>query len=67
MHGEGKRIVDAATGPAFAVALIVAGIAWLVVFYVSRGLYPVSSWRYWNLAVGFGAIVVALGILARRR
>jgi hypothetical protein len=67
MNGEGKRIVDAARSPALPIALIVAGIAWLVVFYVSRGLYPVSSWRYWNLAVGFGAIVAALGILAGRR
>jgi hypothetical protein len=49
-----------------ATALIVAGIAWLVVFYLSQGLYPVSSWRYWNLAIGFGAVAAALGILSKR-
>lgn len=43
------------------------GVAWLVVFYLSQGLYPVSSWRYWNLAVGFGTMVAALGILSKRR
>lgn len=53
--------------PALAVALIVAGIAWLVVFYLSQGLYPVFSWRYWNLGIGFGAMVIALGILAKWR
>jgi hypothetical protein len=53
--------------PARAVGLLVAGIAWLVVFYLSRGLYPVSSWGYWNLAIGFGAMVAALGILSKRR
>ena len=67
MNDEGKRIVDKAWGPALAVALLVAGIAWLVVFYLSHGLYPVYSWRYWNLVVGFGAIAAALGILARWR
>jgi len=31
--------------PITAVSLIVAGIAWLVVFYLSQGQYPVLSWR----------------------
>jgi Cell division protein CrgA len=53
--------------PAVSVGLIVAGIGWLVVFYLSQGLYPVYPWRFWNLAVGFGAIVAASGILARWR
>jgi hypothetical protein len=53
--------------PALAVTLITAGIGWLVVFYLSQGLYPVNSWRYWNLAVGFGAMVASLGILSKWR
>ena len=53
--------------PILAVALIVFGIGWLTVFYLSQGLYPVLSWRYWNLAVGFGAMVSALALLARWR
>jgi len=53
--------------PITAVTLIVLGIAWLVVFYLSGGLYPVQSWRYWNLAIGFGAMVTALGLLSRWR
>ena len=53
--------------PATAVALVVAGIGWLVVFYLSQGTYPVQSWGYWNLAVGFGAMVSALGVFARWR
>jgi hypothetical protein len=67
MNDHGKRMADAAWVPVLAVALIVAGIAWLVVFYLSQGLYPVYSWKFWNLAVGFGAMVVAIGLLARRR
>lgn len=53
--------------PALAVALITAGIAWLVTFYLSQGQFPVYSWRYWNLAIGFGAMVAALGVLSKWR
>ena len=53
--------------PATAVFLIVFGIAWLVVYYLSEQQYPVEAWRYWNLAVGFGAMVASLAILARWR
>jgi hypothetical protein len=53
--------------PVLAVTMIVLGIGWLTVFYLSQGLYPVLSWRYWNLAVGFGAMVSALALLARWR
>ncbi|GGJ88756.1 cell division protein CrgA [Pilimelia anulata] len=53
--------------PALAVGLILFGIAWLVVFYLSEQEFPVKSWHYWNLAVGFGAMVASLGILSRWR
>ena len=53
--------------PITAVSLIVGGIAWLVMFYLSQGALPVLSWRYWNLAIGFGAMVSALVLLARWR
>ncbi|NUT32106.1 MAG: cell division protein CrgA [Hamadaea sp.] len=53
--------------PITAVTLIVLGIAWLVVYYLSQGAYPVVSWNYWNIAVGFGAMVVALGLLSKWR
>jgi hypothetical protein len=53
--------------PATAVGLIIFGIAWLVTFYITTGDYPVASWRYWNLVVGFGAMVSSLAILSRWR
>jgi hypothetical protein len=51
--------------PITALVLIVAGIAWLVTFYLSSGLYPIGTWGYWNLAVGFGALVASLLVLSR--
>jgi cell division protein CrgA len=53
--------------PALAVTLIVLGIAWLVVFYLSSGTLPVASWGFWNLAVGFSGMISALIILSRWR
>ncbi|HYN97212.1 MAG TPA: cell division protein CrgA [Pilimelia sp.] len=53
--------------PATAIAMIVFGIGWLVVYYLSEQAYPVASWRYWNLAVGFGAMVSSLALLSRWR
>jgi succinate dehydrogenase hydrophobic anchor subunit len=53
--------------PITAVVLIVFGIAWLVVYYLSQTNYPVASWGYWNLAIGFGAMVASLAVLSRWR
>ncbi|MEV6526069.1 cell division protein CrgA [Longispora sp. NPDC051575] len=53
--------------PALAVALIVLGIAWLVVFYLTAGEWPVASLRYWNLGIGFGALVGSLLVFSRWR
>lgn len=51
--------------PVTAVALIVFGIGWLVVYYLSDTRFPVMSWGYWNLAVGFGAMVASLALLSK--
>ena len=53
--------------PVTAVGLIVFGIAWLVVYYLSETEYPVLAWGYWNLAVGFGAMVASLALLSKWR
>jgi hypothetical protein len=53
--------------PITAVSLIVFGIGWLVVYYLSETLYPVQAWSYWNLAVGFGAMVASLALLSKWR
>ncbi|GIJ33671.1 cell division protein CrgA [Verrucosispora sp. WMMD703] len=53
--------------PVLAVSLIVFGIGWLVVYYLSEQEYPVMELGYWNLAVGFGAMVASLIVLSRWR
>lgn len=51
--------------PIVAVSLIVFGIAWLVVFYLTQGEWPIASIRYWNLAVGFGSLIASLLVFSR--
>lgn len=57
--------------PATAVTLVVLGIGWLVVFYLTSGFFdvealaPLAKLGYWNLAIGFGAMVSALAVFAR--
>jgi hypothetical protein len=57
--------------PALAVTLIFAGIGWLVAYYLTSGFGDVSALstlyqlQYWNLAIGFGALVAALLLLSK--
>jgi Cell division protein CrgA len=53
--------------PVTALVLIFVGIAWLVTYYLSAQQYPVASWQYWNLAIGFGAMVASLAVFSRWR
>ena len=51
--------------PATAVGLALFGVIWLVLYYLSGTTLPAESWGYWNLAVGFGAMVGALAIFTK--
>ncbi len=37
--------------------LLLLGLAWIAVFYVSGGSLPISALGSWNLVVGFGFLV----------
>ena len=53
--------------PVSAVALLLLGVVWLVVYYLSQGIYPAKPIGPWNLAVGFAMLVAALSLLTRWR
>ncbi|MGH3737326.1 MAG: cell division protein CrgA [Micromonosporaceae bacterium] len=60
--------------PVLAVTLITLGIVWLVAFYLTQGFHDLPDWGlpvaelgYYNLAIGFGALVASLLVLARWR
>ncbi|MBO6006402.1 MAG: cell division protein CrgA [Aeriscardovia sp.] len=43
--------------PIFA-ALLVIGLAWVVVNYVTSGQYPIPAIKSWNLLIGFGLMFI---------
>jgi Cell division protein CrgA len=60
--------------PVTAVALIVFAIVWLVVYYLTgqfwdlgESFYFLADLSYWNLAIGFGAMIGALVLLSKWR
>lgn len=49
------------------VGLLVLGLVWVVVTYISQGRFPIPPLGSWNLAVGFGFILVGFGMTMRWR
>ncbi len=60
--------------PVTAVSLIIFAIAWLVTYYLTSQWLDLgdsfaflANLGYWNLGIGFGAMVIALGLLTKWR
>lgn len=47
------------------VGLMVAGLVWIVVTYITQSRYPVPGIGQWNLAVGFVLIITGFGLTTR--
>lgn len=47
------------------VALLVLGLVWIVVTYLTNFGYPIPGIGSWNLAIGFGFALVGLGMATR--
>lgn len=39
------------------VTLMLLGLAWIVVFYITQGAFPVASFGYFNLIAGFALLI----------
>lgn len=48
-------------------ALMIIGVLWVAIFYITGGEYPVASLRYWNLAIGMGLIMAGFVMATRWR
>ena len=40
----------------------IIGLIWIVVFYVTQGAWPIKSFGYWNLIVGFGLLLTGFAM-----
>ncbi len=47
--------------------LLVGGLVWIVVFYVSQSQYPIPHLGAWNLAIGFAILLTGFGMTTRWR
>lgn len=49
------------------VGLLVLGLVWIVVFYITETRYPVPDIGNWNLMIGFGILLTGFGMTTRWR
>jgi hypothetical protein len=49
------------------VAAFIAGLVWIVIFYVSGTLYPVPHVGAWNMVIGFGFIAAGFTLATKWR
>lgn len=47
--------------------LLLVGLVWLVVFYITQGAFPVEAWGNWNILIGFAFFVAGLIMSTRWR
>ena len=47
------------------VGCFVLGLLWVVVYYVTETDYPIGALGLWNMAIGFGLIIVGFGLATR--
>lgn len=49
------------------VGLLVLGLAWIVVYYISQTRYPVPGIEHFNLVIGFVILMLGFGMTTRWR
>jgi hypothetical protein len=47
--------------------LMIIGLLWIIVFYISEGRLPVPAWESWNIVAGFGIAIVGFLMTTRWR
>ncbi|MDR2453800.1 MAG: cell division protein CrgA [Bifidobacteriaceae bacterium] len=46
------------------VSVMLLGLVWVVVYYLSSGAWPIGPAGAWNLAIGFGLMLGGFGMTA---
>jgi Cell division protein CrgA len=49
------------------IGFMLVGLAWIVVFYVSSGQFPIEGLASWNIAIGFGIALIGFAMTLRWR
>jgi hypothetical protein len=46
---------------------MIVGLVWIIVFYVSQGLFPIPDLGSWNILIGFGIAFIGFIMTTRWR
>jgi hypothetical protein len=49
------------------IGLLVSGLVYIVVYYLSQTQYPIPGIDYWNLAIGFGIMLAGFAMTTKWR
>lgn len=64
-----QKSAGPATNPRWLVptmlSLMVAGLVWIVVTYLTQSQFPIAALGQWNLGVGFALIIAGFGLTTR--
>ena len=63
---DGMPLSPAWWAPTFA-ALLILGLIWMLVYYLSGGQFPIPGIRHWNLAIGMLFMVAGFLMTLRWR
>ncbi len=47
--------------------LVILGILWIMVFYITQNQYPVPSLSNWNIVIGVGLMMAGMVMMTRWR
>lgn len=62
---EARRVGNPSWWAPVMLTLMIVGLVWVVVTYIAQSAYPVPGLGSWNLAIGFGLILVGFGMTMR--
>ena len=48
-----------------ALTLLVLGPAWIIVYYISKGKYPIPGIDQWNIGIGFVFLMASMILFTR--
>nr|WP_218221069.1 cell division protein CrgA [Nesterenkonia sp. Act20] len=47
------------------IGLMILGLLWLIVWYITQGAFPIQSVGGWNVVIGFGIIMIGFFMTMR--
>ena len=46
---------------------MIVGLFWIIVFYITNGQFPIAEAGSWNIAIGFGILLIGFLMTTRWR